>query len=144
MTNPRPGKFEGNESLEVSEFLYSLTQDGFIKDELGDVEEFGWYGIIDMLPDYVSEMSDEEFMRLEESWPAPCPDCGRNPLLERPPFGRGCHNRVLPAYIVRQDNNGFFTYTGYDSNESARKEWKKLTDEYLDFIGNDDVEVSSE
>lgn len=46
MTRPGPGKFEGNESLEVSEYLYDIVGDSMQDDEIGDVETFGWYALI--------------------------------------------------------------------------------------------------
>lgn len=46
MTRPGPGKFEGNESLEVSEYLYDIIGDGMQDDEIGDAEFFGWHALI--------------------------------------------------------------------------------------------------
>lgn len=43
---PHPGKFEGNGSRRLSEALYNLVGDGCASNELGDVEGFGWYGLI--------------------------------------------------------------------------------------------------
>ena len=42
---PYPGKFEGNGSRRLAEALYNLTIDG-LSTELGDVEGFGWYGLV--------------------------------------------------------------------------------------------------
>lgn len=125
MTKPGPGKFEGNDSLEISEFLYSIDP----CDELGEVEGFGYYALIDEL--------DTMFDRIRS---------GLDELIGLHLFdAEGSFiDDIKPAYIVNEDNNGFFTYTGYASNAEARKEWKKLTDEYLQFVGADDVEVSSE
>jgi hypothetical protein len=44
---PGPGKFEGNESLAVSEELYRIVNEGFTDQEVGDVSTYGiWYGLI--------------------------------------------------------------------------------------------------
>ena len=44
MTN-RPGKFEGTADEELAEELYAAIGDG-ADEELGDVEGFGWYGLL--------------------------------------------------------------------------------------------------
>lgn len=43
--NPRPGKFEGSGKL--GEALHEMVSDSsFLDDELGDVNDFGWYGLV--------------------------------------------------------------------------------------------------
>lgn len=44
-TKRYPGKFEGNYSEWVAEHLYNVSLDG-CDDDVGDVEGFGWYGLI--------------------------------------------------------------------------------------------------
>jgi hypothetical protein len=39
------GKFEGNTDEKLAEYLYQLSLDGY-GEELGDVQDFGWYGLI--------------------------------------------------------------------------------------------------
>src|SRR5574338_726409 len=102
MTRPGPGKFEGNASLEISEALYAIVQDGMQDDEIGDVESFGWHALITDFDPY-----DEDGNYL---WGA------------------------KPAYIVLEDNNGFFSYQEFDLNTQARRAWKMLTQEYLELM----------
>ncbi len=42
----RPGKFEGNSDQDLAERLHAVTLDGGCNEELGDVETFGWFGLI--------------------------------------------------------------------------------------------------
>ena len=42
---PEPGKFEGNGSRRLAKALYALAGDG-LSTALGDVQDFGWYGLI--------------------------------------------------------------------------------------------------
>ena len=114
MTRPGPGKFEGNESLEVAEMLYAMVGDGMQDDEIGDVQSFGWHALI----------TDADKNIPEDHWPMQDED-GR--VLE-----------VKPAYIVLEDNNGFFSYRGYDLNTLARRAWKDITQEYLALMDDTD------
>ena len=41
----RLGKYEGNADQDLAEYLHKLSLDG-CDEELGDVESFGWYGIL--------------------------------------------------------------------------------------------------
>ena len=41
-----PGKFEANENQTIAEKLEKITLNGFHDNELGDVENFGWYALI--------------------------------------------------------------------------------------------------
>jgi len=38
------GKFEGTNYKHVVQWLYNLAGDGFLDEELGECEGFGWYG----------------------------------------------------------------------------------------------------
>jgi hypothetical protein len=120
MTRPGPGKFEGNESLEVSEYLYDIIGDGMQDDEIGDVETSGWSALI---------TDADKFNAAESHWPIQDED------------GRVIN--VKPAYIVHETNYGFFTYVGFDLNTQARRVWRDLTQEYLaDMSGDEMVTVS--
>ena len=47
MTRPGPGKFEGNDSLEMSEVLYAWVQNGLVDDQTGEVDgPAGWHALI--------------------------------------------------------------------------------------------------
>lgn len=39
------GKFEGNPDEQLAEYLHQLSMEGCDED-LGDVQDFGWYGLI--------------------------------------------------------------------------------------------------
>lgn len=41
-----PGKFEGADNIEFAKALHELTMDGMVDDEVGDVNAFGWFGLI--------------------------------------------------------------------------------------------------
>ena len=101
---PGPGKFEGNESLSLSEKLHEMVMDGWTNEELGDVQSFGWYGLL------ISPFSNED---------------------KDIPF-----DKVIPgpSYIVHKDNNGFFDYTEFANEESARSSWAQLEIEYTHFM----------
>ena len=58
--NPRPGKFEG--SGKTGEELYEMVQDGWVSEELGDVEGFGWYGLL-----INTELLDAPYAIVEEN-----------------------------------------------------------------------------
>lgn len=125
MTKPGPGKFEGNESLEISEFLYIMAP----SDTLGTIDEFGWHGLVDGIDDIFKTINENPFiLEMRE--------------LDLIDDDDSVIRDIKPAYIVDEDSNGFFTYTGFDSNEAARKAWKRLTDEYLVFVKAEGVEVS--
>lgn len=115
MTRPGPGKFEGNESLEVSEMLYAIIGDGMQDDEIGDVESFGWHALI----------TDADKNIPDDHWPMQDKETGK--VIE-----------LQPAYIVLEDSSGFFSYRGFDLNTQARNVWKSITQEYLEW--NDDTD----
>jgi hypothetical protein len=41
-----PGKFEACNDQILGEYLHGLSLDGCLDNELGDVEDFGWYGLL--------------------------------------------------------------------------------------------------
>jgi hypothetical protein len=117
MTRPGAGKFEGNESLEVSEYLYETTMNGLVDDEIGDVESFGWHALVTGIDDDL-DLLDVITGNIPDN------------LVD-----------LKPAYIVSEDNNGFFTYGEFESSDEARAEWKDITQEYLALM-SDNGEVS--
>jgi hypothetical protein len=88
MSKPGPGKFEGNASLEVSEALYAIVGESGQDEDIGNVGEGGWFGLI------LNPTPTEALTR--------------------------------PAYIVSEDNYGFFWYVEYGSQSKARSAWKQL------------------
>jgi hypothetical protein len=42
---PGPGKFEACDSLKLAEYLYGLTGESGLDDEMGEVDGLGWYGL---------------------------------------------------------------------------------------------------
>lgn len=112
MTRPGPGKFEGNESLEISELLHDIVSDGWFDDQLGDVETFGWHALITDV---------KALSHYDMHWPI---------------------KDVKDAYIVSEDNYGFFTYKEFELKTHAWNFWKGLTQEYLEFVNiGDEVTV---
>jgi len=87
MTKPGPGKFEGNESIEVAEYLYEWTD--AVNEQFGSVTENGfWEGL------HIS--FKEEYEDLPE---------------------------LKPAYIVREDDQGFFTYEEFETADAAESKY---------------------
>ena len=41
------GKFEGNEDEELAEKLYNCVQEGWTEEEIGSVQESGWFGVVE-------------------------------------------------------------------------------------------------
>jgi|ERR1035437_5059697 hypothetical protein len=96
MTNdiPGPGRFEGNDSLAVSEYLADIDADR----ETGSIEDWGyWYGLI-----FQAKM-DEKFL----------------PAV---------------AYIVWEDNYGFFSYSSYEDVAIAEMEFKQIEQDYAEYL----------
>ena len=81
---PGPGKFEGNEDGRLANVLHDTEPD----DQVGSVDELGWYGLI----------------------------IQRN-----------------HAYIVHEDNYGFFDYTRFDDINDAENIWEGILNEYAVF-----------
>jgi hypothetical protein len=102
MSKPVPGKFEGNESLEIAEFLFDIELDGGAYDDMGDVETFGFHSLHLSVNDFNHYISHE------------------------------VSKLVKPAYITWEDNNGFFTYIEFDSNAEAKAAWRKLEVEFAE------------
>lgn len=48
---PGPGKFEGNASLTISEYLYDIVNTSGADEFFGSVDENGWYGLIQYAED---------------------------------------------------------------------------------------------
>lgn len=122
MTRPGPGKFEGNESLEVAEFLNDIAGSGMTDDQIGDVESFGWHALITDLDWFKTRDDLQGYSNSGMTWD----ELGN------------LKDALKPAYIVLEDNNGFFTYREFDSNDEARAEWKAITQEYLELMDNTD------
>lgn len=104
MTRPGPGKFEGNESLELSEILYAWTQNGLLDDQVGGVDELGWHGYV-----YIAD-GDEAFDQVREAAPE---------VVTSPELG----------FVLHEDGNGFFTYEVFESSGSARTVFDEWRDE---------------
>lgn len=111
MTRPGPGKFEGNDSAELSEILYAWVQNGLLDDQIGDVEELGWHGFV-----YIAD-GDEAYEQVREADPS---------VVTSPELG----------FVLHEDNNGFFTYEVFESSGAARI----VFDEWVQEYGNE-VEV---
>lgn len=65
----RPGKFEGCSDQDLGETLHGITLDGGCDEELGDVQDFGWYGLIigfDNGKGYIVSEDNQGFFDYEE------------------------------------------------------------------------------
>jgi hypothetical protein len=66
---PGPGKFEGNHSLKLSEELHDIVGNGACNEDLGDVQDFGWFGLIlthDNGKSYIVSEDSNGFFRYRE------------------------------------------------------------------------------
>jgi hypothetical protein len=105
---PGPGKYEGNEWLSVAEYLDSICGNGMYEEQYGDAEESaGWNALV-----FVDPLS----------------------LPEEYPMVAG---KLKPAYIVNQDNNGFFSYTEFDSEDEARDKYRADLAEYESYYASE-------
>lgn len=90
---PGPGKFEGNKSLMVAEYLQEIAMNGFTDEQFGSVSENGiWEALIFI--DVPNTIGAEK--------------------------GRELFEKIKPAYIITEDNQGFFTYHEFKSQDDAR------------------------
>ena len=95
MTRPGPGKFEGNDSLEMSEVLFAWVQNGLVDEQTGEVDgPVGWHALIKVAD------GDEAYAQMIEA-------------------DNDAVTSVEIGILVHEDNNGFFTYELYESFDSA-------------------------
>jgi hypothetical protein len=94
------GKFDDN----VAERIYQDSLDG-TDDQLGDVENFGWYGLV--------KYGDEAPIRVKE---------------------RDGEISNITAAIVEVDDQGFVSVHEYSSNEDVGREWKKVQEDYEEYL----------
>lgn len=105
MSKPGPGKFEANDSLEISEYLHDISLNGWQDASLGDVEGFGFYELITNANRRV-----------------------------------GAPQGTKAAYICHEDNNGFYTYHEFDTNDEARIIWRTdVEGAYEEFVRESDA-----
>lgn len=93
---PSPGKFELNDDLNVSEYLYGVVQDGAVVEQYGSVDEQGWHGLIDtkLVIDTDTQINPEGWFAL---------------------------NVLKPAYIVEETDQGFFIYREFADFKTAQQ-----------------------
>jgi len=94
---PGPGKFEANESEVLSEELYKITMEDGCDETIGDGH---WFGIIRNIdkPNMEAFLVSELHHDIEVNW----------------------------HYIVDEDEQGFFTYKGYNDLDEVNAEWAKI------------------
>jgi hypothetical protein len=97
--NLMPGKFEGNEDERVAEILYDSTMEGGQDEESGDIQETGIWSAL---------------IRGIEVRPGDTPE-----IQDGFPGG----------YIVQEDEQGFFTYTEFDSDEKLEESWNYILEQ---------------
>jgi hypothetical protein len=57
-----PGKFEGCYNADLTEALYDTVMDGFVDEEIGSVQEQGWYGLIRDVQQYHIKIDGKEIV----------------------------------------------------------------------------------
>jgi len=109
-----PGKFR----TDLDSDIYELSLEGGPDEELGDAQDFGWYGlmsdgqsIVDDLRGLGVELDDEGYEFLKDK--------------------AGC--------ILNEDSQGFVTVTYYDTTKELEKAWQDLEDEAEEFYGVEDT-----
>lgn len=111
-----PGKFDKH----VDQFVYDLCLNGGC-DELGDVETFNHYSLVDLGKTGLKEVAaiakeNGDHLTLEESR-----------LLRR-----------SSGAIVEVTSQGFVYVTYFDSKHALDKAWKKLEDEWSALNGDEE------
>jgi len=103
MTRPSFGKFEGNDSQEVSEYLFAWVQNGFVDDQCGESTTGAWHGLI-----VLGEMAVQELSTVDGFEP------------------------TTAAFVVHEDSQGFFTYESFESVQAAEivfEAWRDAEEE---------------
>lgn len=114
-----PGKFEGE--LRISEFVWDLTLEGFADEELGDVQDFGYYSLVSLGPEAVDDIAR----------------AAREANVELTPAERQLIRENSGA-IVSEDNYGFVHVEYYDSKKKLDQSWSRLEESYRGFTMEDD------
>jgi hypothetical protein len=115
---PHPGKFEGE--LQITEYLYEALE-GAADEEVGSVEEMGWYGWIHL------KTRDErkDFLKSLEVVASAQGDKltsdERNMILD------------TSAIIVSESDQGFYGAKYYTLLSEAKRDWKEIVDAYEKF-----------
>jgi hypothetical protein len=91
-----PGKFEGNEDERVAEILYDFIMESGQDEESGDIQETGFWSAIFR----GIEVRPDDEPQIQDGFPG--------------------------GYIVEEDEQGFFTYTEFDSDEELEKSWNSI------------------
>lgn len=98
---PGPGKYEGNASLSLAEYLRDISMELGVDENYGFVDEGGWFGIMRNLdkPTIEQHLRDAYGTEPDVNW----------------------------HYIISEDNYGFFTYRGYDDLDEVNMAWEEIT-----------------
>jgi len=109
------GKFD----FVVDALLYWVSLDGGPDEELpGDVEGFGWYGLMYGGPDLL-----EAIKRVaEEQGYAPLEEDEEGYFLEN------------AGFIITADSQGFVYVQAYETERELRDAWSELEEEYEDWL----------
>jgi len=109
-----PGKF----STDLDSHIYDLSMDGGPDEELGDSEDFGWYGLMsdgesiaDDLRSNGVELEDEDYEKL----------------------------KAAAGVIIFLNSQGFVEVAYYDTDKELQAAWNKLEEEAEEFYGVEDT-----
>lgn len=111
---PDPGKYEGG--LVIDEYLHRVSLNGS-DEELGESEDFGWYGLFkvekgDLAQDIAEVMEEdkEKLTKEEESF-----------------------LRNVVGAIICENSQGFVDVTWFTNKRTRDEAWKKLEEDYEEF-----------
>jgi hypothetical protein len=110
-----PGKFEGE--IRLSEFIWSATLEGG-GDGLGDVQDFGYYSMVELGPEAVDDMA------------AYAKEADVELTADEREFIRG-----TAGAIVSEDNVGFVSVYYFDTKRELDEAWSGLEEDYDAFMG---------
>lgn len=116
-----PGKF----NTMVDALVHAMTLDGTC-DELGDVQDFGWYG-------KVTGLTVEELEKTAK-------EQGEEPLTAEEKTDLA---KTVGA-IVFENNSGFVEVTYYDDAAKLDEAWAKLESEYEEFMGESEENLEGD
>lgn len=114
---------------DVDEVLYTASLDGGPDEEVGDVQDFGWYGLLRFKaePDGSVREFDDYAVELELS-----PDEIAEDL------------RGHAGGIIYEDSQGFVDVTLFKTEGELEKAWDELLSEAEEFYGEEDSEGEEE
>jgi len=114
-------------SSELDELLYQASLDGGPDEEVGDAQDFGWYGLMRLKPDdsdYFIDLADEG------GWDDP--------------EGAWDQLKGKAGAIIYEDSQGSVDVTYYATEDALNKAWDKILQEADEFYGEEGEEEEEE